>query len=501
MASNLRSVPEVATAGPLVVSKANPRYFTVESGGAAERRTVYLTGAHVNNNFHDGLGFGAECADTPERFDLQEYLQFLKAHGHNFIRMWRWEHFKSLVAGGAVHMCMSPQPWPRTGPGNALDGKPKFDLLKFDDEFFDRLRDYVITAGEEGIYVSVMLFQGFAFHLSNSPDNVEGHPFHSANNINGIGIRSIVDYQVLPLDPHVQAIQEAYIKKIIDTVQDLPNVLYEVANESSGDTADSMQFPGGMTIDIPIGDSTQWQFWVINFVKQYEKEMGYTRHPMGMTMQFPVPDQRKVNEVLFNSPADWISPGFDEPLTEINAGGGPPPGKWLLDPPANDGSKVILSDTDHYSMMGATALWAWKTFLRGHHPLLYDLGIVMGVNPPDPSAGTPSYESLEAARWAMGDTRRYAEKVNLIEMEPRSDLSSTGYMLANPGQEYLILQSSETADPFTVMLKARTYTVEWFEVNTRAAKELGTQTVEGDGDVEFTPPFIGPVVLYLKQTG
>jgi hypothetical protein len=396
---------------------------------------------------------------------------------------------------------MSPQPWPRTGPGNALDGKPKFDLSKFDEEFFDRLRDYVITVGKEGIYVSVMLFDGFGLHLSETPDNVEGHPFHAANNINGIRIASIVDYQVLPLDPHVQAIQETYIKKIVDTVQDLPNVLYEVANESSGDTADKIQFPGGVIIDTPIGDSTQWQYWVIHCVRQYEKEMGYVKHPIGMTMQYPVPDQHKVNDVLFNGPADWISPGFEEPMSDDNADSGPPPSKWLFDPPVNDGSKVILSDTDHYSSMSSSALWAWKTFLRGHNPVLYDLGIIMGVNPSDPSAGAPSYDSLEAARWAMGDTRRYAEKMNLIDMEPSGDLSSTGYALAKPGKEYLILQPSESADPFAVKLEIGAYTVEWFDINTRAAKELGKQTIDSTGSAQFTPPFTkaGPAVLYLNR--
>ncbi len=313
--------------------------------------------------------------------------------------MWRWELFKSQVAGGAFHFCMSPQPWPGTGLHTALDGKPKFDLSQFDEAFFERLRDYVITAGKEGIYVSVMLFDGFSLHLSNLPDNVEGHPFHAANNINDIGIKSMVDYQVLPLDPRVRDIQEAYIKKVVDTVRDLPNVLYEVANEASGNTADSIQFPGGFTIDTRIGDTTQWQYWVMNFVNQYEQEMNYIKHPIGMTMQVPVPDQRKVNDRLFNSPADWISPGFEDPISEATAGSGPPPGKWLLDPPEGDGMKVILSDTDHYSALSSNALWAWKTFLRGHNPVLYNLGIIMGVNPSDPSAGAPSYDSLGAGRY------------------------------------------------------------------------------------------------------
>jgi hypothetical protein len=36
-----------AAAGPLVVSAANPRYFTVASGDAAKQRVVYLTGSHI----------------------------------------------------------------------------------------------------------------------------------------------------------------------------------------------------------------------------------------------------------------------------------------------------------------------------------------------------------------------------------------------------------------------------------------------------------------------
>ena len=34
------------------------------------------------------------------------------------------------------HLCMEPQPWPRTGSGEAIDGKPRFDLDRFDDSYF-----------------------------------------------------------------------------------------------------------------------------------------------------------------------------------------------------------------------------------------------------------------------------------------------------------------------------------------------------------------------------
>ena len=502
--------PEVNIAdGPLMVSEINPRYFTVARRDVAERQAIYLTGSHIWHNFHDGMGPGSDCDDATDILDFDDYLNFLKEHGHNFIRLWRWEQFKSQAAGGNYHLCMTPQPWARTGPGEAKDGKPKFDLDSFDSIYFDRLRERVIAAGEEGIYVGVMFFDGWALHLSPVPDNVEGHPFHAKNNINEISITSIVDYQVLPLDTRVQAYQEAFIKKVIDTVQDLPNVLYEVANESSGGGVVDKQFAEALGLDEPPdwGNSTQWQYWVINTVKQYEQQMGYAQHPIGMTMQFPVPEQTKVNDPLYNSPADWISPGYDD---EIFRSGehhpmapGSPPSRWSADPPASDGRKIILTDTDHYAPH-ADALWAWKSFLRGHHPILMDYGIISGVNPADPTAGSPgvpSYTAFEAARYAMGDTLTYAQKLNLIEMEPRVDISSTGFALANPGEEYLILQPTETSDPFTVLLEAGTYIVEWFSVNSHEIKSISEILVEHDGNNSFLPPFeeTGPVVLWIKK--
>ena len=61
--------------GPLVVSRANPRYFAVWSAHAAAERAVYLTGSHIWNNLHDGMGPGADCTDRPEPFDFGAYLR------------------------------------------------------------------------------------------------------------------------------------------------------------------------------------------------------------------------------------------------------------------------------------------------------------------------------------------------------------------------------------------------------------------------------------------
>ena len=501
------AVSPSAAPGPLVVSEKNPRYFTVGSTGA--ERAVYLTGSHIWNNLQDGMGPGSSCAASAEPFDYDGYLAFLKERGHNFIRLWRWEQFQSQAAGGGFHLCMTPQPWARTGSGTAKDGKPEFDLTRFDQQFFDRLRQRVVAAGREGIYVAVMLFDGWALHLSPAPDNVEGHPFHAANNVNGIGITSIKDYQSLPLDAKVQAIQEAYIRKVVDQLHDMPNVLWEVANEAAGGGTVDQEFAQMLGLDAAPdwGNSTAWQYWVIDIVRQHEKLKGYASHPIGITMQFPVADQTKVNDPLYASNAEWISPGYDDEMFKDGghpAAPGSPPSRWYDDPPASDGRKVVISDTDHFAPGKGDALWAWKSFLRGHHTILMDFGLIGGVKPADPKAespGVPSFASFEPARQAMGDTRRYADRMNLIDMLPSSRLSSTGYALANPGKEYLVLQPEEADDGFEVQLVRGAYEVEWFDVTTRETRAGPGQNVEQDGTVRFAAPFAGgPAVLFLKAS-
>ena len=117
------------------------------------------------------------------------------------------------------------------------------------------------------------------------------------------------------------------------------------------------------------------------------------------------------------------------------------------------------------------------------------------------SAGEPSFDSLEPARYAMGNTRGIAEQINLITMLPRTDLSSTGFALSNPGTEYLILQPSETADPFAVDLLPGQYTAEWHGLSSR--ESIGGATVTGSDQtkIDLSAPsgVAGPAVVHLRR--
>jgi hypothetical protein len=224
-----------------------------------------------------------------------------------------------------------------------------------------------------------------------------------------------------------------------------------------------------------------------------------------MTMQFPVADQTRVNEPLLRSRAEWVSPGYDD---EIFTEGrhpmapGSPPSRWFADPPPADGAKVVITDTDHYAPGQGDALWAWKSFLRGHHPILMDFGLIAGLRPgaAEPQAGVPPFEFYEPARWAMGDTRRYAERIALADTAPRRESASTGFALTNPGKEYLVLEPSGSGTPFTVTVKAGRYAVEWFDVTSRRTVNADALTVERERPVEMRAPFSdGPAVLYLSR--
>src|SRR5688500_18580594 len=64
---------------------------------------------------------------------------------------------------------------------------------------------------------------------------------------------------------------------------------------------------------------------------------------------------------LLQSQADWLS--------HVDDGGR---FDYHVDPPAADGRKVSIDDTDHIYGTGGDAAWVWKTFLRGHNPIYMD---------------------------------------------------------------------------------------------------------------------------------
>jgi len=434
--------------GPLRVHPKNPRYFADPRG-----RAVLLVGSHTWSSLVD-IGPG----DPPPKFDFPAYLDFLAGHGHNFIRLWTWESVtwnteKNRRKG--VHHA-GPQPWARTGPGKALDGKAKFNLKRFSAEYFRRLRSRVAAARKRGIYVSVMLFEGWAMQFS--PGAWEGHPFHKANNVSGIDGDANGDGKGLEIHtltaPAVTAVQEAYVRKVIETVGDLDNVLYEISNENHP-------------------PSTAWQGHMIGLIHKVERSRG-VRHPVGMTFQY----RGGSNKTLFASEAEWVSPN--------------PTGGYRDDPPVADGRKVVLADTDHLWGIGGNRQWVWKSFFRGHNPIFMDPydGVTLGPR---------SEKRWGPIRRAMGQARALSERVDLGALTPRKKLASTGYCLARPakaGAEYLVYLPKGGSAEVDLSAVGGELRVEWF--NPQSGKTHAGGTVRGGGRRKLSAPFQGDAVLHVR---
>jgi hypothetical protein len=229
-----------------------------------------------------------------------------------------------------------PLPYRRTGPGEDASGRPRFDLCVFDDAYFDRLRARVRAAGGRGIHVGVMLWNTWSvhrYHADPALDPWRHHPYNARNNINGVDgdPRGTGDgaagAQSLAI-PAITALQEAYARKVVDTLNDLDNVLYEISNEPIADAA-----------------TAAWQNHMIGFLRGCQAGRP-KRHPIGMTAGF-VPNSETINAQLRDSGADWISPALAEAAVH--------------DPPAAEGGKVPLLDTDHLPGGPFDALWMWNT--------------------------------------------------------------------------------------------------------------------------------------------
>src|SRR5215208_2627057 len=168
------------SSGPLFVNPDNRRYFTDGVKVNGKYRSIYLTGAHTWCNLID-------CGNSnpPITFDYERYLDFVQTNNYNFFRLWRAENARGGEAG--ADFWFAPMPYERSDECCAFDGGNKFDLEKFNQAYFDRMRERVIQAGERGIYVSIMLFDGWSVESKfNGHNPWVGHPYNVENNINHI---------------------------------------------------------------------------------------------------------------------------------------------------------------------------------------------------------------------------------------------------------------------------------------------------------------------------
>src|SRR5947207_10065032 len=281
LGSHVSLAADAPIRSPLKTSS-NPNYFATTDG-----TPIILCGSQTWNTLQD-WGTGGKVRPL----DFDAFVSFLKAHGHNFTLLWCTElpKFRGLptTESSPPDFTVSPFPWMRTGPGLATDGGSKFNLTKFDQAYFDRLRARVQALSDAGIYVGVYLFSGeFLLRFRSSTD---GYSFTGANNVNGVddgyrggSVESAVASVTMTAPNDITEFQDAYVKKTIDTLNNLPNVLWIVSEEAPP-------------------KSTWWNDHLISFVRTHEARMRF-QHPVGYAALDSAADT-----FIYNSDADWVAP-------------------------------------------------------------------------------------------------------------------------------------------------------------------------------------------------
>lgn len=453
--------------GPLVQSATNSHYFVNPAGQA-----VLLAGTHTWNDFQD-----TDTSTSPAAFDFNGYVSFLKSHGHNATILWRKDlpTYCNWGAGGTWQM--SPFPWKRTGGASgtqkASDGLPTFDLTQLDQTYFDRLRSRVILLQQNGIYAIIELFDGLGLADNRCPN--DGYPFTLVNNVNGVDDGGGTNSMTMTSPNAITGYQDAYVQKVIDTLNDLPNVLWEPSEEAPD-------------------NSTWWQGHMISLIRSYEAGKPL-QHPIGYAT-LNVTNTSDSN--LYNSGADWVAP-MSRLSPTSSCGSGVP------------ACKVNINDSDHsyFGMWNDTAQtnrnYVWENFTNGNQVMFMDPYLILWSSGNRNLCQSPLNGVCSApdSRWNnmrdnLGYIINYANRMDLLKMTPQGNLSSTGFCLADnvaTGAEYLVYAPNGGSFTLNLSVTTRVLNVEWFDPS--GGTTVPGSTVTGGSTINFTPPFTGDAVLYL----
>ncbi|MDG3006117.1 hypothetical protein [Paludisphaera mucosa] len=198
-------------AEPIKLLAENPRYFEFRG-----KPTLLITsGDHYGEVLNLAL-------------DQRAYLDALHKDGLNNTRTFAGTYRETPGSFNIRDNVLAPirgryiAPWVQVQkPGEA----EKFDLDRFDDAYFARLKGFMTLASERGVVVEFNLFCVLY------DDGLWAvNPMNAANNVNGVGRCPRCEVLTLKHDD-LTAVQVAFVKKAVAELNGFDNLYYEICNE------------------------------------------------------------------------------------------------------------------------------------------------------------------------------------------------------------------------------------------------------------------------------
>ena len=348
-------------------------------------------------------------------FDYVKYFDELKSNGLNVTRTFTGFYVEPQGAFGIARNTLAPGegklicPWARSNEAGYAGGGNKFDLNKWDEAYFERLKNFLREAGKRGIVVELDLF-------SNIYDTIQWKlsPLYFTNNINNLA--PIRDHkEILSLKhPEIIKIQEQMVEKILSELNDFDNLYYEICNEP--------YFGDLLALDT-------WEKHMTEFTHKTESKLG-KRHLISNNIANGSEKIKNLNQGVSIANFHYAKPPV---AVELN---------YSLNLPVGDNETGFNGIEDvHYRteawdfMVAGGALFnnLDYSFATGHEDGSFK------VAPGQPGGGG------QALRSQLQYLKNVMDSLDFVQMKPSNELIrnkmrgiATARVLANEGNQYLL---------------------------------------------------------------
>ncbi len=444
-----------AAPAPLSLHPENPHYFLFRG-----KPTVLVTSGE-----HYGAVLNLD-------FDYIAYLDALKRDGLNHTRTWAGAYREIPGSFNITDNTLAPLsgryicPWARSGVPGYFCGGNKFDLTKWDDRYFARLKDFMTQASKRGVVVELNLF------CPNYTDSLWlANPMHAANNVNGVGNCPAKEAYTLK-HSDLLSVHEAMVRKIVGELRDFDNLYYEVCNEP---------YFGGVTME--------WQHRIVDIITDTEKDS---------------PRKHLISLNIANGRARVVNPHPKVSIFNFH---------YCVPP------DVVALNYDLNKVIGDN-----ETGFRGHADSTYrtegwDFIIAGGAlynnldysfSPEHPDGTLRGYSSpgggSSELRTQLGILKRFMDGFDFIRMAPDSTIIAGGVpsgttvrALVERGKQYALYVKGGNRIDLRLNLPPGNYTAEW--VDTKTGKTAGKARLRHPGEAAAlpSPEYAEDIALRIKK--
>jgi len=374
----------------------------------------------------------------------------------------------------------------------------KFDLDRFNEEYWQRFEDFLNMTHERNIIVQIEVFDPWdLFEDHEAQGGWSKHPYNPVNNINYTeaesGLPTVVDYapadspsdhpffnSVPELDNNqiVFGYQKAYVDRMLLHSLKYPNVIYCIQNESGEELA--------------FGD-----YWA-DYIHQKAQKAGRTVYVTDMRRNadltasdhYHIYDNTERFNYLDVAQNSWMTDQhhYDQILFVRD---------YISEAPRPINTvKIYNRDGDDESVARYfRIIFAGGASARFHRPAFRDDTDAQEISTSWGLGLGPR------ARTTIGSARMLADRFDLFASRPANDLLSEradneAYALANPGQQYAVYFPDGGEVILDVSSVQGSLELHWLDINNGAWQE--TQDAEGDGSITLQAPGPGHWVVVIQ---